>query len=69
MVALTGEAILGIQATTMPNQAARIKKITQEHEDTLWWWKKSKGRVSVWGWYKYKKPVNGKYWRVTETEL
>lgn len=48
VVALTGEHILAIQATSGSNVAARLKKIRDlpAHRD----WLKSGGLLEVWGW-------------------
>lgn len=58
---------LAVQATTMSNQSARVKKLAeveavQDCLDAGW-------RVEVWGWHRYKRAVEGdrRVWRETRT--
>jgi hypothetical protein len=66
---LTHDGILGIQATTVGNQRNREKKIREERSENMKAWLDSGGLIQVWGWGKYKKAVDRKFWRVTITEV
>ena len=61
MVVMDG-AILGIQATSASNHAARVTKAKAEPRLKLWL--EAGGRMEVWSWRKHAKKVDGKYWRV-----
>ena len=50
LVALTGESIIGIQATTRGNVASRKAKI--DALEAAVEWQKSGGIIEVWGWGK-----------------
>ena len=54
---------IGIQATTGGNVSARVKKICTQRSNEARYWLNCSGRIEVWGWKKYAKPVNGKRWR------
>lgn len=69
IVALTGEGIVGIQATSTPNVQARVKKIGAEVKDKAVAWLNSGGEIWVMGWKKYKQPVKRRYYRETVIKL
>ena len=54
--------IVLVQATTLPNIAARVAKIRSKPEATAWM--KAGGAIEVWGWIK-----RGDRWRVKIVEL
>jgi hypothetical protein len=62
VLALKPEETLGVQATTVPNQAARIKKILG-HENTRTWLAAG-NRLEVWGWKK-----KDRIWQCTKTQI
>ena len=65
----TGESLLLIQATSGSNSAARVRKITTECREAARAWLESGGRIEVWAWRKYAKPVDRRYWRALETPI
>ncbi len=69
VIAVTPDCILGIQATTNSNQANRVSKILEECSEAAEAWINSGNRLAVWGWKKYAKAVDRRFWRVTETEI
>lgn len=64
VVAMNGASIIGIQATSGSNVAARITKIKENPKSAEWL--KSGGRLFVQGWRKLKK--SGK-WKCREVEI
>lgn len=55
LVALDGEpGLLGIQATSGSNAAARVHKITRECTAAAERWLRAGNRIQVWGWRKLK---------------
>lgn len=58
---------IGVQATSTGNVNARIKKILEIPEATLWL--RAGNKILVAGWKRYKKPVDRKYWRPTLKEI
>lgn len=69
VLAMDGKQFIGIQATSTGNQSTRITKIETECQEQAKMFVRSGGRVIVWGWKKYKKSVDRKWWRLTETDL
>lgn len=63
ILALNGESIIGIQATSRSNVSARVKKI--QAEPRAMEWLNSGGKCYVWGWGKM---ANGR-WEVREIEV
>ena len=66
--------MIGIQATTGGNVSARVKKICNDRAKHAWYWLNCGNAIEVWGWRKYAKPVNGRWWRpriidITEKDL
>ena len=57
------EKIVGIQATTLAHAAERKDKIINSCGKTATAWLKCQGIIEVWGWHKYKIPIERKYWR------
>jgi hypothetical protein len=65
IIAITPGGILGIQATSGSNVAARRTKIHTLHVPVLEAWIAAGGKVEVWGWSKRKKRgADGKFWQV-----
>ncbi len=62
------ERIIGIQTTTVTNQAARVTKIKMDCPDIGAWFAAG-GRVYVWGWAKHGPRGKRKLWTLTETEV
>ncbi|MDE0913918.1 MAG: hypothetical protein OSB57_01920 [Planctomycetota bacterium] len=58
---------LGVQACAVSGQAAHVKKLLAEPNAKTWLL--AGNRLSIWAWKKYAKPVDRKFWRVTETEI
>lgn len=59
LVALDGEpGLLGIQATSSSNAAARVRKIQDLESDAPRRWLEAGNRIEVWGW---KKLPNGRW--------
>jgi len=54
--------IIGVQATSSSNHAARRTKAVAEPR--LREWLETGARYEVWSWRKYAKPVERKYWRL-----
>ena len=54
---------IGIQATTSGHLAARLHKICNERAENAWYWLACGNAIEVWGWRKYSKPVDGRWWR------
>lgn len=69
IVAVKDNTILAVQATSTNNQSVRVQKIFTERRDDAIAWLRAGGRIQVWGWKKYVKPVDGKWWRPTITEI
>lgn len=66
----TSEGVtLAIQATSGTNVSARVRKIREECSDQARAWLLCGNRIVVWGWKKYAKRVDGKWWRVRECEV
>jgi len=63
LIALYGPDTIGVQATTGANVTARTKKICGPRAPAAREWLERQNRIQVWGWSKYAKPVNGRWWR------
>ena len=73
---LENKVFLGVQACSAANVSARFDKIVRECHDAAQEWLACGGKIFVYGWRKYKKPLPGsrKLWRplvreVTEEDL
>jgi hypothetical protein len=69
-----GLTLVGIQTTTMENLAHRVTKITVDCREAAMHWLEAGGELEAWGWYRYAKQQNGRWWRptiraITLTEL
>lgn len=69
VVALTGSSIVGIQATSGGEVSRRVEKIRSQCREQAEAWLDSGGLIEVWGWRKYARPVDRKYWRVRKVVL
>ncbi len=69
VLAAGGGSIYLIQATSGSNSSARYRKIVEDCAEPAKAWLDSGGRILVWGWRKYKKPVDRKFWRAYEIEI
>ena len=69
IVALTPNGILAIQACANSSLSKRVDKIRYECNEVALLWLDSGGLISCWGWKRYKKPVERKWWRVTERAI
>ena len=69
IVCIRADAIVGIQATSGSNGAARVTKIQTERQDELRAWLAAGGLVEVWAWRKYATRVDGKLWRPKVTRV
>jgi hypothetical protein len=58
-----------IQATSGSNGASRVTKIATECAHAARAWLESGGRIEVWAWRKYAKPVERRFWRAYETVI
>lgn len=67
ILAVRDDEVLGVQATSTPNLSARVDKIV--NHKNLAPVLAANVRVQAWGWKKYKKPEQGKYWRPTIREI
>lgn len=67
IVALTPEGILGIQATSNDNVAARVAKIREA--PTFPAWVAAGGQTAVWGWAKKGPRGSRKQWALREVEV
>jgi hypothetical protein len=68
VLAIRGDDVLGVQATSTTNIAARLQKLTtdpQVIEAVRDWLRGAHRFVSVVGWRKYATRVGGKLWRPT----
>lgn len=63
------DGIVGIQTTTTGNAPARKTKILTECSEAAKAWLKAGGIIEVWGWKKYAKAIDRKFWRPTVTEI
>ena len=63
VVAIGDGHLIGIQATTVGNQSKRIEKICDECNEAARAWLMVGGFIEVWGWKKYKRSINRKFWR------
>lgn len=63
LVALINGRIVGIQCCVGSGHAARRTKIITECADKACEWLRCGGRIEIWSWTKYDKPVNRKRWR------
>ena len=68
-VVALGETVIGVQATSGTNVAARVKKIREECGEAAKAWLRSGGTIQVWGWRKLAKPVNRRYWQPRIVEV
>ena len=57
------DEILGVQCTSASGVSARVNKIILECQEEAQTWLKSGGRLEVWGWKKYSKPIDRRFWR------
>lgn len=64
-----GDTITAVQCTSGSNVSKRIEKIKTECVDRARQWLASGGRIEVWGWTKYKKPIDRRYWRERIIEI
>jgi hypothetical protein len=62
-----GEGVLGIQATTGPNAAARVQKIQESIQAQVWL--QSPARLEVWAWSKRGMRGERKMWEVRRIKL
>lgn len=67
VVAVTPRGILGIQATSGTNHAARMDKALSEPR--LRAWLAAGARFEVWSWRKAAKRVQGRLWTLREDEI
>lgn len=68
LVVLDGlPGVLGIQATSSSNVAARRTKAETECVDALEQWLKAGNRFAVWGWAKRGKAGKRKLWTLSES--
>ena len=58
-----------VQATTTPNQASRVKKITGANSEAARALLRAGARIEVWGWKKYATAVERRFWRPTRTPI
>ncbi len=65
IVAIRERKVVGIQATSRPNVAARVTKITAECSEAAVRWLEAGALIEAWGWQKYAKPLPGeqRLWR------
>ena len=69
LIYLTPAGIVGVQVTSASNVSAHIKKIHEECWVAALGWLAAGGRIEVWGWKKYKKPLDRRYWRHTIKDI
>lgn len=67
IIAITPGGILGIQATSGTNHAARIAKA--EQEPRLAAWLSCGALFEVWSWSKRAKKVNGRQWQLRASSV
>lgn len=67
IIAVGFDSIIGIQCTTVTNQAKRIAKLLAEPQLAVW--RRNGGRLQVWGWAKKGKAGKRKFWECTVTEI
>ncbi len=67
ILAINGQSIMGVQATSTPNVNARIKKAQAEPRMALW--KQSGGLFAVAGWAKRGKRGERKTWQLKWVSL
>jgi hypothetical protein len=70
ILAIRGTETLGVQATSVGNQTARMKKL-ENSEGARWWLDGGSRRLEVWGWGKKLVKRGGKAvrWTVTIREV
>ena len=59
--------ILGVQCCAASGKASHVRKIISSSNSLEWI--DAGGRLEVWSWRKYVKPVDRKYWRSTITRI
>ncbi len=69
LVGIRDGQIVGIQATSTANRAARVAKIKMECWPEAKAWLAAGGLIEVWGWRKYKQAENGRWWRHSVLEV
>lgn len=70
LIALDGQpGVLGIQATSGSNGAARVKKIQTECREAAERWLLAGNRLEVWAWRKLKGPGKRIHWGVRVTQV
>lgn len=65
VLAMTGDSMLGIQATTHANLAARFTKMIADKREAVRICLSSGLRVEVWGWRKLEVRVDRRLWHVS----
>lgn len=66
ILAIAGDFTLGVQATSTPNLAARVRKIEGECRERAAEWLEGEGRLlACVGWRRYAARVDGRLWRPT----
>lgn len=67
VIAVRNGETLAVQTTSSSNAAARVYKL--RHMESVRRCLEAGWRVEVWGWKKYAKPVDRRYWRHTAVSL
>ena len=65
VLVIRGQDILAIQSTSADGVSARLKKMRTEPDvrEAVERWVATGNAVEIWGWRKYKKAVDRKFWR------
>jgi len=61
--------IIGIQACAYASISARRHKIVEECQEKAEAWLNSGARIEIWGWKKYDKAIERKFWRPRIVEI
>lgn len=72
VVALRGDCtgLLGIQSTSASNLSARVSKVLSLDADgAISDWLSAGNRLECWGWRKFAKPVERKWWRANRKAI
>tara|TARA_Y100000310_G_scaffold297383_1_gene330337 strand:- start:538 stop:897 length:360 start_codon:yes stop_codon:yes gene_type:complete len=69
VLAVSRDRIWLVQATDATSVSKRVAKIKGECAWNAAAWLNAGGGILVWGWKKYKKPVNRRNWRIIEREI
>lgn len=69
VLAVKPGSTVAVQATSGSNAAARVTKILEERENEAKTCLLAGWTIQIWGWRKYAKPIDRKFWRPHVTSI